>query len=74
MPGSDNVGLVWIRRDIVTIPEGVIEKAAEILVEHLKSYGKEEFGGIKLGGGEKWWRVRGRELEAEWIEVRHTAL
>jgi len=61
-----------VRKDVVTIPEGVIERAAEILTKHLKTYGNGK--GIELVGGDKWWRVRGRELEAEWIEVSSSIL
>jgi hypothetical protein len=52
----------------VTIPEEIIDKAAGILTEHLESYGPHGKG-IELVGGTKWWRVRFRELQAEWIEV-----
>lgn len=58
----------WVRRKVVTIPDESINKAEEILTEHLKSYGPDG-GGIQLVGGEKWWRVRGRALEGEWVEV-----
>jgi hypothetical protein len=39
--------------------------------EHLGTYGPSgaNGGGIDLVGGNKWWRVRGRQLEGEWIEV-----
>lgn len=53
----------------MTIPEPVIDRAAKILAEHLKSYSPDGTG-LELVGGEKWWRLRGRELEAEWVEVR----
>lgn len=53
---------------MVKIPEPLIESAAEILSEHLESYGPDH-GGIKIVGGKNWWQVRGRELEGEWIEV-----
>lgn len=49
----------------MTISEDIIIRAETILTSHLSSYGE----GIKLVGGEKWWRLRGRELEGEWIEV-----
>jgi hypothetical protein len=45
----------------------VIDRAAVILRKHLASYGDGK--GIELVGGDKWWLIRGRELEAEWIEV-----
>lgn len=63
----------WFHRQVVKIPGGTIEKAAVILAKHLSSYGPDgaNGGGLKLVGGEKWWRVRGRKLEGEWIEVSH---
>jgi hypothetical protein len=64
---TDTTG--WVRREVVTIPESLINVAADILTRHLESYGPDG-GGLKLVGGGKWWQVRGRELEGEWIEVR----
>lgn len=54
------------------MPQESITRAEDILERHLASYGREgsSGGGIKLIGGRKWWTVRGRELEGEWIEVR----
>ena len=57
-----------MKRDTVTIPDTNIGRAEEILTEHLASYGPNG-NGIQLVGGSKWWRVRGKELEGEWIEV-----
>lgn len=51
------------------VPPENISKAEEILTKHLASYGPEGTG-LKLVGGENWWKIRGRELEGEWIEVR----
>ena len=61
-----------MRKKVVTIPEDMIERAGEILSEHLSTYGKGGANkeGWKLVGGDKWWRIRGRALEGEWIEVR----
>ncbi|KAK1923735.1 hypothetical protein DB88DRAFT_511274 [Papiliotrema laurentii] len=63
---------LWVKRDVVTIPEGTISRAEDILEKHLSTYGPEGStgGGLKLVGGSKWWRVRGRELEGEWIEMQ----
>jgi hypothetical protein len=60
-----------VNRKVVTIPTSTIARAEDILEKHLGTYGPEgkTGGGIKLVGGSKWWRVRGRELEGEWIEV-----
>lgn len=58
----------WVRRQVDTIPDELIDKAASILKKHLATYGKDG-DGLKLVGGSKWWQVRGRELEGEWIEV-----
>ena len=62
----------WVKRQTVVIPEETIERATGILAQHLGSYGPEgeSGGGLKLVGGSKWWRIRGRALEGEWIEVR----
>jgi hypothetical protein len=61
----------WVRRKTVTIPQPIIERAETILAKHLSSYGPDgtNGGGLKLVGGERWWRVRGRALEGEWVEV-----
>lgn len=55
------------------VPQDAITRAEDILERHLASYGREgsSGGGIKLIGGRKWWTVRGKELEGEWIEVSH---
>lgn len=57
----------WLRREVVRIPQEAIEQATEILIEHLAKYGGGK--GLELVGGKKWWQVRGRPLEGEWIEV-----
>ena len=64
-----------MNRKVVTVPQQLIERAEDILERHLASYGPEGAagGGLRLIGGGKWWRVRGRELEGEWIEVCSTA-
>ena len=56
----------------MSIPDATITKAADILKQHLGSYGPDgaSGGGLKLVGGSRWWQVRGRNLEGEWIEVR----
>lgn len=38
-----------------------------ILTEQLAKYA--DGHGLELVGGKKWWQVRGRPLEGEWIEV-----
>lgn len=55
------------------VPAENIANAEDILTKHLATYGPAgaEGGGLKLIGGENWWKVRGRELEGEWIEVSH---
>lgn len=58
-----------MRRDLVTIPQSTISRAEGVLAEHLDSYASDERSGLEKIGGSKWWRVRGRELEGEWIEV-----
>jgi hypothetical protein len=64
----------WVNRKVVAIPTSTITRAEDILEKHLGTYGPEgkTGGGVKLVGGSKWWRVRGRELEGEWIEVSTT--
>ncbi|KAL7423676.1 hypothetical protein Q5752_001258 [Cryptotrichosporon argae] len=71
----------WVRREVVTIPQDVIDQAAGILSKHLGSYWPSvtDGDGRKMVGGEKWWQIRGKSLEGEWIEmqkdyVRRTAL
>lgn len=56
---------------MVIVPEDTISRAEGIMEEHLGTYGPSgaNGGGIELVGGSKWWRVRGRQLEGEWIEV-----
>jgi hypothetical protein len=65
--------LAWVRRELVRVPETTIHRAEGILSEHLASYGPDgaNGGGLKMIGGDQWWRIRGRELEGEWIEVSH---
>ncbi|WWC65650.1 uncharacterized protein I303_108271 [Kwoniella dejecticola CBS 10117] len=62
----------WVRRETVTIPDTNIRAAEDILARHLSTYGPEgeSGGGLKLVGGGKWWRIRGRTLEGEWIEMQ----
>ncbi|ODO00719.1 hypothetical protein L198_03045 [Cryptococcus wingfieldii CBS 7118] len=62
----------WVKRDVVLIPEENMHEAEVILAKHLSTYGKagENGGGIQLVGGDKWWRVRRKPLEGEWIEAR----
>ncbi|WRT69493.1 uncharacterized protein IL334_006479 [Kwoniella shivajii] len=62
----------WVRREMVTIPDTNIRAAEDLLAKHLSTYGPEgeQGGGLKLIGGERWWRVRGRSLEGEWIEMQ----
>jgi hypothetical protein len=61
---------------VVTIPDENISRATGLLSEHLRSYGPDgaNMEGIKLVGGEKWWQVRGRALEGEWVEVSVSSL
>ncbi|WVQ79408.1 hypothetical protein IAT38_001505 [Cryptococcus sp. DSM 104549] len=62
----------WVKKDVVTIPDSIIRDAEDYLSKHLATYGPHgaEGGGLKLVGGEKWWRVRRRPLEGEWIEMQ----
>lgn len=55
----------------MAIPDENIKEAEDILAKHLSTYGPQgaEGGGLQLVGGDKWWRVRRRTLEGEWIEV-----
>lgn len=57
-----------MHRELVTVPEGIIIEAAGILTEHLATYANGD--GLQVVGGKEWWRVRGRPLEGEWLEVR----
>ena len=57
----------WVRRRVVQIPyDECIDKAEQLLEKQLRSYG--DFG-VKAVGGMKWWKLRGRGLEGEWLEV-----
>ncbi|WVN86963.1 uncharacterized protein L203_102138 [Cryptococcus depauperatus CBS 7841] len=62
----------WAKRDQVVVPESNIRDAEEILAKHLVQYGPDgkEGGGLKLVGGEKWWKVRRRPLAGEWVEMQ----
>ncbi|KIR56537.1 lipase/esterase [Cryptococcus gattii Ru294] len=66
----------WVKRDIMTIPDENIKEAEIILAKHLSTYGPQraEGGGLQLVGGDKWWRVRRRTLEGEWIELQQDYL
>lgn len=58
----------YVRKQLVNIPqEACIDRAEELLEKQLDSYGPESFKRI---GGRRWWKVRGRELEGEWIEMK----
>jgi hypothetical protein len=59
----------WVHKIIVQIPDETIDEAGSILSKHLDSYGEEPGQGLGIVGGDKWWRVRGKALEGEWIEV-----
>ncbi|KAK8849496.1 hypothetical protein IAR55_004830 [Kwoniella newhampshirensis] len=62
----------WVRKEVVAIPDSSIREAEDILTKHLSKYGPqgEQGGGLKLVGGDKWWKVRGKPLEGEWIEMQ----
>ncbi|WVR08240.1 hypothetical protein IAU60_005287 [Kwoniella sp. DSM 27419] len=62
----------WVRRESVTIPDVTLHDAEDILSKHLATYGPkgEHGGGLKLIGGANWWKVRGRTLEGEWVEMQ----
>lgn len=58
----------YVRKEVVQIPQdGCVDRAEEILEKQLDSYGPES---IKRVGGRKWWKIRGKELEGEWIEMK----
>lgn len=58
----------WVRKQIVTVPfQGCIDRAETLLEQQLQSYGSISTQRI---GGMQWWKVRGRELEGEWIEMK----
>ncbi|ORY34887.1 Alpha/Beta hydrolase protein [Naematelia encephala] len=59
----------WVRRKVMTIPQDTIERAESIMETHLSTYGTDG-GGLNLIGGKRWWRVRGRELQGEWVEMQ----
>ena len=58
----------WVRKQTVTIPfKGCIDRAETLLEQQLQSYGPLSTQRI---GGMQWWKIRGRELEGEWIEMK----
>lgn len=73
---DENLSSGWVKRDVTTIPDENIKEAEIILAKHLSTYGPQgaEGGGLQLVGGDKWWKVRRRTLEGEWIEVRKSTL
>jgi len=57
----------WVLKSVVTVPDYNIDRAAELLLKALEMDPKT----MELVGGTKWWRMRGRDLTGEWIEVSH---
>ncbi|KAL1413170.1 hypothetical protein Q8F55_000920 [Vanrija albida] len=57
------------QKEWVGIPDSTIERAADLVADHLRTY-RADGDLVKLVGGEKWWRVRGHPLEAEWLEPK----
>ncbi|PFH59554.1 hypothetical protein XA68_12186 [Ophiocordyceps unilateralis] len=60
----------WVRVEAVTVPDALLERAADLLIRQLGD------DGIHQVGGRKWWQWRGPEttdLGAEWIEMRDDA-
>ena len=56
----------WVKVDEVTIPENIIEAAADAIIEQLGHKGVD-----KVGGRQWWqWRRAGSVLQAEWIEMK----
>lgn len=53
-------------KEIVHIPEGAIERAAQLVRKQLKL----DPATMGLVGGEKWWTARGRDLMCEWVEMK----
>ncbi|KAJ6014160.1 Alpha/beta hydrolase fold-3 [Penicillium herquei] len=56
----------WVRTESISIPEGHLSTAGDILCKQLGPKG------IIRVGGKKWWQWRGpsEELKGEWIEMR----
>ncbi|CED84591.1 Arylacetamide deacetylase [Phaffia rhodozyma] len=58
----------WIHLSPAIVPQSSIDHSTEILQSHFKQvYGE---SGLKEIGGEKWWQIRGKSLEGEWIEMK----
>lgn len=61
----------WIHVSHATVPTDSIDRAASILRKH---FAEVYDGGLEELGGERWWTLRGRPLEGEWIEMRRDFL
>ncbi|GAA6058771.1 hypothetical protein JCM10212_001887 [Sporobolomyces blumeae] len=60
----------WVLRQVVTVPDENIDRAAELLLKALEMDERT----MELVGGTKWWRMRGRDLTGEWIEMKKDKL
>ncbi|GAA5859340.1 hypothetical protein JCM8547_001992 [Rhodosporidiobolus lusitaniae] len=60
----------WVSRQVVTVPNENVDKAAELLREALAVDPRT----VELVGGERWWTLRGRNLTGEWIEMKKDKL
>jgi acetyl esterase/lipase len=56
----------WIQINHATVPADSIDRAADILRKHFADL----YDGADELGGERWWTLRGRPLEGEYIEMR----
>ncbi|KAK4047761.1 hypothetical protein OIO90_006060 [Microbotryomycetes sp. JL221] len=57
----------WVIKQTVKVSSQAIDKAAKILWQQLSIDEKS----AKLVGGSGWWTLRGRDLTAEWIEMKN---
>jgi acetyl esterase/lipase len=60
----------WIQINHATVPADSIDRAADILRKHFADL----YDGADELGGERWWTLRGRPLEGEYIEMRRDFL
>ncbi|KAM0788087.1 hypothetical protein ACM66B_001256 [Microbotryomycetes sp. NB124-2] len=57
----------WVSKHTVKVPDFAVDKAAKLLWQQLSIDPKS----AERVGGPTWWQLRGRDLTAEWIEMKN---
>ncbi|KAK4047555.1 hypothetical protein OIV83_005342 [Microbotryomycetes sp. JL201] len=57
----------WVSKQIVKVPDFAVDRAAKLLWQQLSVDPK----GAERVGGATWWQLRGRDLTAEWVEMKN---